>query len=194
MPLPLALLPIAARLAPVRRILGFVPTWAWVALAIALAGLLGALWHGKQVRQTIDAAEKRGEERAYKRVEAKARAIEARAKDIGERIAAEMRSRHNEELRRNADLADSIRLRGPGKAACPGSPGLPAGAGRPEPAGGRSDAPVDRVPGEERVELIAVPFGELVGRAERCDALRIEVLSWRTWHPRMVVEWEKLRR
>ena len=167
---------------------GKMPRWAWIALAVAVALLAGFLWHQLAAHKAIDAAEKRGEERAYANVEKQARELERKANALNAKITAEMRKRNDEENRRIAAAADDLRLHGPGAARCADPAFLSAGAGRHDAPGRGSDAPGPPVPSDERA---AVPWGWLVGRAEQHDLNRAEALAWREWHRRFTAEWAK---
>lgn len=90
------------------------------------------------------------------------------------------------EDRLNAALADSLRLRGPGRATAlcrpRGSAGLPASAGGPVAPGGPGDAPLAPVPDDEPMAVL--PWRDLVARAEDADRNRTEVMAWRAWYPK----------
>jgi hypothetical protein len=175
-------------LAPAVGFLKRIPRAAWIALAVIAILALGTCAHKRSVK-------KFGEERyaagvAYEaaRIEKKAKAIAARA----ETIAATLRSQNNETNRRIAGDADTLRVSGPGKAACVSS--ATPGAGRRQPASGNGNAAGPQVPagnGPALPELAAVPWPWLVNRAEQCDLNRAEVLTWREWHRLLVEDWEK---
>lgn len=174
MPLPF-LLPLAARLLPVRRFFAPIPWQAWLALGIALCVLLGALWHGKKVRQF-------GEERYTAGVKAERDRAEAAAKTQAakdERIAGKIKEQNREEADRINRDADTLRLSGPGRARCP-APAKPANGREPQPR--LPDVAGPEMPADDRA---AVPWGWLVQRAEQCDLNRAEVLAWRDWHKQL---------
>lgn len=175
---------VALKLSPVGRFLKAVPWQVWAAIGLAVALWLGVQWHQHEAGQALEAAEKRGEDRAYANVEAKAKALEEKARELAQQI----RSRTDETNRRIAGDADDLRLRGPGRAACPVAP--PAGAGGRDEAGGAGDAAGPQMPSGDRA---AVPWGWLVDRAEQCDLNRAEALAWREWRRRYTAEWEKWR-
>lgn len=171
-----------------RALLGRVPKQVWLVLAVVALLAVGVLWHGHKVHQTIAAAEKRGADAEAKRIEAKALELKRKADALNAKISAELRSRSDEEARRIAASADTLRLSGPGLARCPRNPGVPAGPGKPVAATGRPDAAGSEMPSGDSA---AVPWGWLVGRAEQCDLNRSEVLTWREWYDRTVAGWPK---
>lgn len=174
---------------PIGGFLKAVPRQVWIALAIALALFIAFKWHGHRVNNALATAEKRGEQRAYARVEAKALKIAAGAADIS----AKARSLNSEKNRRIAVDADALRVRGPGRAACL-NPAATA-AGRYVAPAGRSDAPRPQMPAGDQPALpdalAAVPWPWLVNRAEQCDLNRAEAETWRSWHAQLVAQWKK---
>lgn len=166
--------------------LKLVPRWLWILLAVALASRFAANWHAGKVEALDRAAYGRG---VTDTVAAAARLQAERAR-LDAAIAAELRSKNDEESRRIAAAAERLRLRGPGKAACPDPARLPGGAGRHGAPGGAADAAGPDLPADQRA---AVPWPWLVDRAESHDALRAEVLNWREWHRRFTEEWERSR-
>ena len=54
MPLPLFLAPLALKLSPVGRLLKKVPTWAWIALGVALILFAGWRWHVGEVNDAYE--------------------------------------------------------------------------------------------------------------------------------------------
>lgn len=172
------------------KILGalrLVPTWVWILLAVAIAYAAAANWHAGKVEALERSAYGRG---VTDTVAAAARMRRDRER-LDAAIAAELRSKNDEENRRIAVGAERLRLRGPGKAACPGAARLSAGSGRHVASGRAADAAVDRVPDPARSELIAMPFAGTVAFGGQHDALRAEVLSWREGHRRFTAEWNK---
>lgn len=182
MPLPA----LGAKLLGVRKMLAKVPTWLWIALAVVLLGLVGAWWHGNKVEAFGD--ERFAEGRASRDAE-----IEGLRKQINQRnaeLAAALRSKHDDQIRRNAADADALRLHGPGRAACSGASYIPAAAGGHVGPGRPADAAVGTVPDGERIELIGLPFAPTVSFAEQHDNFRTEAISWREWHKTFTAEWE----
>lgn len=159
---------------PLGGFLKAVPRKVWIALLIAIAiGLVvwkAVSWYNNQ----IEAAELRGEARAYAAVEQ--RAIELKGK--ADQVAAKIRSKKNEEDQRVAAAVDDFRLRGAGKASCPRSAFQPSG-GRQQ-----ASAPVDPAVGEvhpeQGPELVALPFPVWADVIENYELLRNEVIAWRT--------------
>jgi hypothetical protein len=160
--------------ASILKFLKGVPWQVWLMVAAAFA--LG--WHLYQDKQAVKRAHKEGDRAGYTRamneVEAKARAVAAKA----DAVAAKIRSKNDEQARAIAARADDLRLRGPGAARCTPTISSPT-SNRPQPAGGRPATPAPGLPGEDRG---AVPCGWFIGQAERCDLNRNEVLSWREWY------------
>lgn len=115
----------------------------------------------------------------------KADAEARKASERANQISKELKARTDEENRRIAGDADSLRVSGPGKATCrpvTGPSGQPkAGSGKPDAAGSEMP-PADGA---------AVPWGWLVKRAEQADLNRAEVLAWREWYDRIAKEWPK---
>lgn len=117
-----------------------------------------------------------------------ARAIDwrKRTEASGKIVAQVIKEKADVEDRLNAALADSLRLRGPGRATAlcrpRGGAGLPAAAGGPVAPGGPGDAPLAPMPDDE--PMAAVPWRDLVERARDADANRTEVTAWREWYPK----------
>lgn len=168
-------------------LLALVPRWLWIAAGGALLVAGGLWWHGREVAAFGTARFAAG--KAVRTAEIAA--LQAKLDQADARIAADMKDRTDEDLRANARAADTVRVRGPGKAACPAVvPGRPGGHGAPDRPG---DAAVDQVPPGERIDLIALPFAPAIDFAEQHDAYRIEALAWREWHRRYTAEWAKWR-
>lgn len=161
-----------------------VPRFVWYALAAALVFAFAVHWFNGR----IEAAEKRGAERAYANVERQARELERKANALNARIVTAIKEKNRVENARIAADADALRLRGPGAARCASAASLPSGPGGRVAAGGRSDAAGSGVPVQDSA---AVPWGWLVNRAEQADLNRAEVLAWREWHARFTAEWAK---
>jgi hypothetical protein len=116
-----------------------------------------------------------------------------RAEQAATTISKEVRTRYDQEARSIAAGADALRVRGPGAARCGpvDRAGVPAGSGGRQSPGRGSDDPLAAMPPGEG--LAAVPWAELVDRAERGDLNRSEVLAWRDWYDRQVKAWERFR-
>lgn len=100
----------------------------------------------------------------------------------GDALANTIRSRNDAQLVAVDRDADSVLLRGPGKASCPAA--AAAAAGGPQPAGGQADAAVAPLPPGERVDLIALPFPGTVAFGRQNDACLVELNNWGDWYTR----------
>lgn len=160
-----------------------IPRWVWIAVAIVLAIVAGVWWHGRQVKAFGEERFNAGYAQAVEDGKKRVRKVEQNSA----RVTTEIRSKSDEEIRRNASRADDLRLRGSGAAACV-HPGLPRGTGGHDQASGGTGASPAGVPQQDR---ISVPFDYAVDQAEIADANRIEVLAWREWHRRLTEEWKK---
>lgn len=180
------LAPLALKLAPVKALVGRVPRWAWIALAVALLLAVGSCVHRGKVKAF-------GNERfaaGYAKAVDDGRKAAAKLDRKSDAIASEIRSRNDEEIRHIARRADTLRLRGPGAATCI-NPSVSGSASRRQPASRQSDVVGSGVSSPDRA---AVPWPWLVSRAEIADANRSEVLAWREWHQRLTKEWDQLRK
>jgi hypothetical protein len=99
-------------------------------------------------------------------------------------ISKQLRDRTDEENRRIAGDADTLRLRGPGKAVCPAFPSGPSNGEGPT----KPDVAGPALPPDDRA---AVPWGWLVQRSEEHDQLLNEVRAWRDWHEQVLKVWPK---
>lgn len=176
---------VALRMSPVGAFLKRIPRWVWIALAVVLIIVAGLWWHGRQVKAFGEERFNAGYAKAIEDGKKRVRKVEQKST----KITTEIRSKSDEEIRRNTRRADDLRLRGPGAAACLNS-GIPDSASGHDAAGGQPDASGARVPEQNR---IALPFNYAVDQAEVADANRIEVLAWREWHRRLTDEWAKYR-
>ena len=100
------------------------------------------------------------------------------------RISKELKDRTDEDNRRIAGDANSLRVSGPGKAACRPAP---AASGN-DKGGSKPDASGPPLPPDERA---AVPWGWLTDRAEEHDQLRAEAQAWHDWYAALVRNWPK---
>lgn len=157
---------------------------------LAMAAIFGAVWwHGFAVQRAFDRGQEAGKmvrDTYWKGQIAEWRevgrlwksAYEAKSRTaailIGERYA--------QDLRRNAALADDLRLRGPGRAGACSGPGsianVAGGAGRQDGSPAPADAPTGPMPAGDGQAI--VPWGWLVQRAEEHDRLLAEVTAWRS--------------
>ena len=111
-----------------------------------------------------------------------------KAEADGARISQQLKDKNDEDNRRIAGDANSLRVRGPGKSLCrPASP-APGGPVAPAP---KTGTPGPALPTGDGEDLSAVPWNWLVQRAEEHDQLLAEVQAWRTWHDQVVRVWPK---
>jgi hypothetical protein len=179
-----------------------IPPKGWLAIGIALALIIGFFVHRHVAHKAIVDAkteQKAADDAAFKarldRLTAMANRLRLHAEALQASATQDIRNRHDEEDRRSAALADSIRLRGPGAARC-GSfdyTGVPTARSGPVKTFGSADAPVGRLPYPEWATLIGMPFNDTTRFAEQHDRYRNEVAAWHEWYPRMAAEWEKYR-
>lgn len=160
----------------VKSVLGKLPSWVWIALAVIAALVAATIYHGHKVRQFGNERYQAGVAAEDARVAAKANAIAAQAAAL----TAKIRSNTDETNRRIAVDANALRVRGPGKAACP----YPAasGSGGHVDSAATADASVDPVPDGQRPALIALPFPATIDFAEAYYRLLAEVKAWRDQH------------
>jgi hypothetical protein len=100
-------------------------------------------------------------------------------------ISKQLKDRTDEENRRIAGDADTLRLRGPGKAVCPPVSGAP---GEHQQATPDTNVAGPSLPTDERA---AVPWNWLVQRAQEHDELLNENKAWRDWHDQVLKVWPK---
>lgn len=182
------LAPLALKLSPVGAFLKRIPRPVWIAIAVVAVLLLGTCAHKKAVKNHYEEAYNKGVADEGQRIAAKALKIAAEAT----LISVKLKELNNEENRRIAGAADTLRVSGPGKASCR-DPAAPR-ASRRQPAIGSADASRPEMPtgnGPALPELAAVPWPWLVNRAEQCDLNRAEAETWRAWHKQLTENWEK---
>lgn len=170
------------------RFLKAVPRWVWIVLAAALVIFLAVRWHNGRIEDLKTTSFNAG----YAQAVADGKKGVVKVEQRSTAIATEIRSKTDEKIRDNGRHADTLRVRGPGAAACL-DPRLSSGTGGRQPTGGGSGPSLAGLPDEKRTELVAVPFADAVNRAEVDDANRIEVLAWREWHKRLTAEWDRYR-
>lgn len=112
----------------------------------------------------------------------------SKAEADGKAIAKRLQEKNDEDNRRIAGDANSLRVSGPGKAVCRPAP---AAAGGHVPTAPAADAPVAPLPDAGGVELIALPFDDTTRFGESYDQLLAEVQAWRTWHDEVLKAWPK---
>lgn len=138
-------------------------------LALGFAIWCVVVWYDAQ----LDAAFDSGEKSAYAKVE-------KRAIQIADKLnasAVKLKEKADEASSIVASSADDLRVHGPGRASCPGV-AIPISRGHVSPAAPASVA-VAPMPGEERPQLAAVPFPQLVTVFEEHDQCIIEAQAWR---------------
>lgn len=154
-----------------------------IALLIGLAVWRVIAWDNGR----IAAAEKRGATAENARLAEKARKIKLKTDALTGAITVTLKEKNSAENRRVAGVADGLRLSGAGKAAARICPSVAGGSGGHGSAGASSHAPGASLPADNGNAV--VPWGWLVGSAERCDILRNEVLTWREWHRQIGAGW-----
>lgn len=169
-------------------VLKAIPRPVWYAALAALALWLGWQWVQSEKRAAwkdgFTAGEKLADTKwqcAFGQMERAARKWRDNYETRSDQLTDARRQNHENDLRRNADLADAIRLQGPGKAAlsCPGggtATGLAQITSGPGEAPSGPDAPAGPVPADNRPGGFAiVPWTWLVERAKDHDDLRSRV-------------------
>lgn len=170
---------------------GLSAIWAWLShrsfwrlVSMALCALL-LVQHFQLADARHDRDSYKSQRDYYKGEIDKADAAVRRAMTDFKKIAKELKDRTDEENRRIAGDAGSLRVSGPGKAVCRPAPAPPGGHVQ---GGSKPNAPGPSLPPDERA---AVPWGWLTDRAQEHDQLRAEVQTWREWYDRLVKEWPK---
>jgi len=107
-----------------------------------------------------------------------------KAEADGARISQQLKDKNDEDNRRIAGDANSLRVRGPGKSLCRPAPAPTSDGTRPA----KPDAAGPALPPDDSA---AVPWGWLVQRSEEHDQLLAEVEAWRTWHDEVLNVWPK---
>lgn len=184
--------------------LGKAPRWL-IYGGIGLIALVCAfIWHGHEVKQVKAAAFAAGEAKADKDWQTSFDSLKgafdkvlAKSKERRIKISDFERQLHDQAIRRNADAANDLRLRGPGRAAAPicrANLDTGPGTGPSGPAGSAPDrdAPRPEMPADGGQAI--VPWGWLVQRAQEHDDLLSEVTTWRRWYPQQAAENERFKR
>lgn len=160
--------------------------WLWIALAAAL--FVGFLIHQHKVKALAEERYATGFKTGYAAAREDTRQAQAEREKIGDIIARKIKEQNDETVLAINRLGDSLRVRGPGKASAHCAPVSPGASGY-KPASGSGDVAVDRLSDQERIDLIALPFGELIDKAEQCDMNLAEVNAWREWHSSITKSW-----
>lgn len=177
---------------PLKALLGGLGRLLGIKVSLRVWMLVAALafawhWHHGKVK-VADAA---GYARAMGEVEAKAIALKTKIDTLAGKITDAERNRNNEERRRIDGRADSLLLRGPGKAVCPGGARATGSADRAPPAG-QVDVGVAQLPDVGGVELIAVPYIGAVKFGQQADKCEADLASiWRAYDA-LVKIWPKV--
>lgn len=170
-----------------------VPSHVWkkviilLVIAVAVAGVF--IWHGHKVKSMKQAAYNAG----YAAAIDAGKTTNAVVNKGSAQISGKHRSELNAKLADNTRRADTLRLRGPGKATACVHPGLPGSPGGQDAGPGNVGPEVAGVPGAARDGIIALPFGQTVDRLEVSDANRLEAEQWRKWHSEMTDYWARIK-
>jgi hypothetical protein len=149
--------------------------------AVGLAIILGAvLWHN----HAVSAAYNRGKADEAEHIKAQAIDIKQKVDALTSNISNLIRDANNAENRRINASAQSILVRGPGRAVCSGNAGVPASPGGSQSADGTGGIALPRLSYPDGEQLIGMPFAPTVAFAEQHDTNRAEVLTWRDWYKR----------
>lgn len=176
---------------PIGGFLKMIPRWVWLVVAGVLIALGVYLWFNAKLDAAYDRGHKDGETKAYARVTKKAQEIETKANALNRGIVNVIRSKNDEANGRSNAVADSLLVRGPGKATCPGGAGVSGLPGEHQPPAGPADAAVGRVPYPEWQQLIAMPFSPTIEFAREHDLNRNEVISCRAAWKQLSEAWPK---
>ncbi len=175
---------IALKFSPIGRFLKAIPRPVWIAFAVILA-LGGAYWlHRDAVSDAYRAGYSQGKADEGARIAKRAGELAAETNAL----AAKIRSKNREKIRRIDAAADTLRLSGPGKASCPGAATPVAGRSAPQQPG---NAAVDQVPDRARNDIIALPFADTIAFAEQHDRCLADLSSYRDWETQIREAWAK---
>jgi hypothetical protein len=170
-----------------------IPSRVWkkvIILLLIIIAIAGAfIWHGHKVKSMKQVAYNAG----YAAAIDAGKATNAVVNKGSTQISGKHRSELNEKLADNAHRADTLRLRGPGKATACIYPGLPGSPGGQDTGPGNVGPEMAGVPDTARDGIIALPFGQTVDRLEVSDANRLEAEQWRKWHSEMTDYWARIK-
>lgn len=164
--------------------LKLVPRNVWIGLGVAVFVALAWFAHSRAVAKFGQAQFDKGVKHEQTRITKKVLALAAKS----EKVSSDAQKLSRQDHRRIADRADNLRLLGPGKAACRPTISAPASGVRSDRSGSTA---VVAVPDREREQFLAVPFAPAIAFAERCDAYRSEINSWRGWYTQQAEIWKK---
>jgi hypothetical protein len=182
---------------PVGAFLKGIPpgVWKWVGIAALVLGMF--LLHQCAAHKALRKADLSGYNRAKAEDQKKldkahsdALAWKKQVDASHARIAQLIKDMNDEEARHINRTADDLIVRGPGKARCGqgGNPGLSAAAGG-TPRSGQAGAAVDRLPDQERVDIIGLPFNGAVRGGQQHDLCQADLKSWWTWYDQFTKVW-----
>lgn len=182
----------AAKWAATKLLFGKVPRWVWLTLLVVTL-VVGAVWlHQRHANAMLEAAYEQGQkdrdaawQTRFDEMQAAANDWKTKYEQASATLANERRQRHEETLRHNAELADALRLSGPGRASAArcrpiDNSGLSGASGGDGSTPSDPNAPGPGVPEHDGDAI--VPWGWLVRRGEEHDALLSEVVTWRSWY------------
>lgn len=160
----------------------------WQLVCLAL-GIFAFVQHFEIIAARHDAAKW---ESQLKREVASNEAAVAKAKQIDKvnvQLSAIIKEQADEESRRTAGDAQSLRVSGPGRAVCPAASAAASGHEQAAPV---PDAAGPALPPADGQDLLAaVPWGWLTDRGGEHDQAIIENKAWRDWYRQLVANWPK---
>lgn len=187
------LAPLLLKLSPIKAALSKIPRPVWIALAVVAILLLGTCAHKRSVKKFGEERYAAGVKAEGERIAKKAEAIKAKADALTSKISTTLRKRNDETNRRIVSDANSLLVRGPGKASCPGYSGVPSPASGHVAPARPSDAPLASVPDGERINLIALPFAPTVGFGRQHDQCQADLKSYREWEIQIREAWKQIK-
>jgi hypothetical protein len=180
---------------PIGGYLKRVPRKVWIRLGIILAIILAvvavAIWHGHKVKAMKAEAYASGWQAAVDQGKKTNIVINKGSAQIANKH----RSEFNAKLGNSSRLADAVRLSGPGRASVPAClhPQLPASSGGQDAGSGDVGLGVVGMSDEARQRFVALPFDQTVDRFQTDDANRLEASQWRKWHTEFETWWAEMQ-
>jgi len=153
-------------------------------VAIAIVSAFGLLLIDRNHWKAADARDHATAVNYRRQLDAETEKNKAAEKQTAQ-ISKQLRDRTDEENRRIAGDAGTLRLRGPGKAVCPS---VSTGSREHQQAAPKPDVAGPSLPTDDRA---AVPWDWLVQRAQEHDELLNENKAWRDWHDQVLKVWPK---
>lgn len=191
MALPLALIGLGAKLSGVGKKLKSVPWQVWAVIALVIALGVG----GCVVKNKIEAY---GSERYFSGYDdgresrdAEVKAAQEAKAEADRKLAAALREKVNAQNTAINNRADTLLVRGAGKATCPNPPAARTSAGGHDQAAPEADAPGLGVLTED---WAAVPWKWLVKQGREKDQCLVEAAAWREQHAAEVKAYEESQR